>query len=51
MKTLVFLLEEQSAAEMLKVILPGFLPDDIQTRFITFEGKSDLEKNVEKKIF
>ena len=50
MKTLVFLLEEQSAAEMLKVILPGFLPDDIQTRFITFEGKSDLEKNVEKKI-
>lgn len=50
MKTLVFLLEELSAAEMLKVILPGILPDNVQLRFITFEGKSDLERNVERRI-
>jgi hypothetical protein len=50
MRTLVFLLEERSAAEMLKVILPRILPSDIETFFITFEGKNDLENNVERKI-
>ena len=50
MKTIVFLLEEKSAEEMLNVILPKVLPSDIITRFITFEGKSDLENNVERKI-
>ena len=50
MKTLVFLLEERSAEEMLKVILPKILPADITPLFIAFEGKSDLERNVERKI-
>ena len=50
MKTLVFLLEERSAEEMLKRILPGILPEDVSPFFITFEGKSDLENNVERKI-
>lgn len=50
MKTLVFLLEEPSAAEMLKVILPQILPDDISPQYIAFSGKSDLENNMERKI-
>lgn len=50
MKTLVFLLEEKSVEEMLKVILPRVIPADISLLYITFEGKSDLEKNVERKI-
>lgn len=50
MKTLVFLLEERSAAEMLKVLLPRLLPSDICSQFITFDGNSDLENNVERRI-
>ena len=50
MKRLVFLLEEKSAEELLKGILPKILPTDISTSYVTFEGKSDLEKNVERKI-
>ena len=50
MKTFVFLLEEKSAEEMLKVVLPHILPADVSLLFITFDGKSDLEKNVERKI-
>lgn len=50
MKTLVFLLEERSAEELLKVILPRILPHGIEQVFITFEGKQDLERNVERKI-
>ena len=50
MKTLVFLLEERSAAEMLKIILSDILPEDVNPFFIAFDGKSDLENNVERKI-
>ena len=50
MKTLVFLLEERSAEVMLRNVLPRFLPEDVNLVFITFEGKSDLENNVENKI-
>ncbi len=48
--TLVFLLEELSAQEMLKGLLPRILPTDIETKYIVFEGKSDLEKRLELKI-
>lgn len=48
--TLVFLLEEQSAKEMIQGILPQLLPSEIHTRFIVFEGKSDLEKRLQLKI-
>ena len=41
MNTLVFLLEEPSAKEMLKGILPRLLPEHIQPQFIVFEGKQD----------
>ena len=50
MKELVFLLEERSAEEMLKQILPKILPKEISCRYISFEGKQDLEKNIERKI-
>lgn len=50
MRTLVFFLEEASAREMLKGLLPRFLPPDVESRFVVFEGKQDLEKQLEKKL-
>ncbi len=41
MRTLVFFLEEASAREMLKGLLPRFLPSDVESRFVVFEGKQD----------
>jgi len=49
MKHIVFLLEELSAKEMLKSLLPR-LALEISYRCIVFEGKQDLEKNLVKKI-
>ena len=46
MKKLIFLLEEPSAKEMLKEILPRLLPFHIHTDFKVFEGKQDLEKRL-----
>jgi len=46
MKRLVFLLEEPSAREMLKGILPRLLPDDVHPEYKIFEGKQDMEKNL-----
>jgi len=42
MKYLVCLLEEPSAREMLKEILPKILPDEIDVKYLVFEGKQDL---------
>jgi hypothetical protein len=44
MRRLIFFLEEPSAEEMLKGILPRILPDDVQPEYKVFEGKQDLEK-------
>lgn len=38
MTTFVFLLEEPSAEEMLKGVLPKILPVDVQVRYIVFDG-------------
>ncbi len=46
MKTIVFFLEEPSAEEMLRGVLPKILPGDIYPEFKVFEGKSDLEKRL-----
>jgi len=46
MKRLIFLLEEPSAEEMLKGILPKVLPSDVCPEFKVFEGKQDLEKGL-----
>jgi len=50
MRHLVFLLEELSAAEMLKGILPKLLPDGFSVKYIVFEGKQDLEKQLERRL-
>jgi hypothetical protein len=50
MSWLVFLLEEPSAAEMLKGILPNILPEDVNVKFLVFEGKQDLEKQLERRL-
>ena len=49
MTSLVCLLEEPSAAAMLKGVLPRLLPETTTT-FITFEGKQDLEKRFVRRI-
>lgn len=50
MKEIVFLLEERSAKAMLESLLPRLLNTDTNYRFITFEGKQDLKKQLERKI-
>lgn len=50
MKTIVFFLEEPSAKEMLIGVLPRLLPENIQVRYIVFQGKQDLEKNLRRKL-
>lgn len=46
MKHLVFFLEEPSAREMLKALLPNILQEHVETQFVVFEGKQDLEKRL-----
>lgn len=46
MINLVFFLEEPSAREMLKGLLPRLLPDNVNTQYVVFEGKQDLEKRL-----
>lgn len=48
MTALVFFLEEPSAAEMLKGVLPRVLPEGISVEYRPFEGKQDLEKRLPK---
>jgi len=50
MRTLVFCLEEPSAKEMLQGVLPKILPDDVTTRYIVFQGKQDLEKQLVRRL-
>ncbi len=50
MRTFVFFLEEPSAREMLDGILPRILPDGIFIRYVVFQGKQDLEKNLKLKL-
>lgn len=50
MKELVFLLEEISAKAMLESLLPRILHADIHHRFIPFEGKQDMEKQLCKRL-
>jgi hypothetical protein len=50
MMTLVFFLEEPSAEEMLKGILPRILPQEVTQRFVVFQGKQDLEKQLIRRL-
>lgn len=50
MKILVFLLEEPSAQAMLEGVLARILSDDVVVKYLIFEGKQDLEKQVERRL-
>jgi hypothetical protein len=49
-RQLVFFVEEQSAKEMLNGLLPRLINDKISCVSIHFEGKQDLEKQLERRI-
>lgn len=50
MSTLVFLLEEESARNMLIPVVQQLVPQEIQVQFITFSGKQDLERQLVHKL-
>jgi len=50
MKNLVFLLEEPSAKDLLKGLLPRLIPENYNVRYLVFEGKQDLEKQLVRKL-
>jgi hypothetical protein len=51
MINLVFFLEEPSAQALLEGLLPRFLPmDRVMLRFVVFEGKQDLEKQLVRRM-
>lgn len=50
MKHLVFLLEEPSARDLLEGLLPKLLPANLSVRYLVFEGKQDLERQLVRKL-
>ncbi len=50
MRVLVFFLEEPSAKAMLNGLLPRLLPAGWQVKYVIFEGKQDLEKQLPRKL-
>lgn len=50
MTTLVILLEEPSAREMLTGLLPRILSPDVDVHYLVFQGKQDLEKKLVRRI-
>ncbi len=50
MKNIVFFLEEPSAKDLLEGLLPRILPSKMDVRFVVFEGKQDLEKQIVRKL-
>lgn len=50
MNEIVFLLEERSAQAMLEGFLPKIISGSFTCRFIVFEGKQDLEKQMIKRM-
>lgn len=48
--TIIFLLEERSMKEVLDIILPQILPENVEFRTIPHNGKSDLEESIPHKL-
>lgn len=46
MRTLLVLVEERSAEEFLRGVLPRVVPEDIDIQFRVFEGKQDLDRRL-----
>lgn len=47
---LVFFLEEPSAREMLKGLIPRMFPFPMDVRYVVFEGKQDLDRNIARRL-
>ena len=47
---LAIFLEEPSAREMLKGLLPRLLPAQVAVQYVVFEGKYDLDKNLASRL-
>lgn len=45
-----FFLEEPSAEDFLRGVLPEVLPAEVATHFLVFEGKQDLEKQLVRRL-
>lgn len=50
MRTLVFLLEEPSAKDLLQGLIPRIAPNNVHIQYLVFEGKQDLEKQLVRKL-
>jgi len=50
MMQLVFFLEGPSEEALLKGLLPKFVPDHVNLRYVIFEGKQDLEKRLVRRM-
>ncbi len=50
MTTLVFLLEEPSAKDLLEGLVSRLLPEVADVRYLVFQGKQDLEKQLVRKL-
>ena len=50
MRSLVFLLEEPSAKDLLQGLLPRLLPPELPVKYLVFEGKQDLENQLVRKL-
>ena len=50
MSEIVFFLEERSAQALLEGLLPRLLPGVHAVRYLVFEGKQDLEKQLARKL-
>lgn len=50
MSELVFFLEEPSAQAMLEGLLPRLLPPSMTVRYVVFEGKQNLERELVKRL-
>jgi len=52
MRELVFVLEEPSARVMIEGIIPKIIPEELEilVKYIVFDGKQDLEKQITKKL-
>ena len=50
MREIVFFLEEESARAMLETLWPKIVGEEAFPRFVVFEGKQDLQRQLEKKL-
>lgn len=50
MTTLVLLLEEPSAKALLESVVPRLVPSDVHVQYLSFQGKSDLENSLARKL-